>query len=1038
MEHHRPGAAASRHHRAPGRRRGRWLFGAVALLAATLAGVTSPASGQSDGGGETVLRPSEFEPRRLSAEIRRTEYGIPHIKADDWASLGYGYGYAFSQDNLCLLAEMVVTANGQRSLHFGASESNLNQDLFHQQLIDLGVIEQGLAASPDAPDPGPSQKIRDLIEGTAAGYNRQLRDIGGPDGIADPACAGAAWVREIDALDLWRTYLDSAVRAGRGALDDQVVTAQPPGIGAAMAAAGGLPPVADTDLGSNAYGLGREATVSGSGMLLGNPHFPWSGRDRFYEMHLTIPGEYDMIGAALAGQPIVEIGHNETMGWSHTVSTARRFTLYELQLVAGNPTQYYVDGQVTDMTSQVVEVQVADEAGALTTQSRTLWSTIYGPVVAVAPLTWSETTAYALKDVNEDAGRTLDGYLEMGQAGDVRELDAVLDRWQHLPWINTIAADSTGEAYYGDHSVVPNVSDQLLENCITPIGRFALEQQGVFILDGGNSDCGWGTDPDSRVPGIIGPSKLPTIFRDDYVTNSNDSYWLANPEEPLEGFDRIIGVEGTERSLRTRLGLIQVQERLAGTDGLDDTGFTLEQLQEVMFSNRVYGAELVVDDLVALCRAQPEVVVDGTTVDLVAACDVLAAWDRKVDLDSRGAHLFREFADAGGLVWAVPFDVQDPVSTPNTLDVADPAVLAALGEAVTTLTTAGIELDARLGDIQGEPRNERIIPIHGGTGRAGAFNVISAPLRDDAAYNDVQSGASFILAAEFTPDGPRSRAILSYSNSTDPTSPHFSDQTELYSRKEWVDLDYREADILADPALEVTEIDEPRPTAAPIDGFCAGALATGAAFEDVEGTTFEASIACLAHAGLTVGVGAGSGTDPRSAFAPGGVVTRQQMATFIANLWDEAVDLDASGDLVPLPADEGANRFTDVAADNVHLEDINRLAQAGVVLGGPGGASATLYGPELEMTRAQMASFVVRTLESMFGGPLVAGEEYFWDDEASVHEANIDVVAEGGIAIGDGYGRYRPDASLTRGQMSAFLVRTLAGLEALGRIEPLP
>src|SRR3546814_14418055 len=86
-------------------------------------------------------------------------------------------------------------------------------------------------------------------------------------------------------------------------------------------------------------------------MLLGNPHFPWKGRDRFYEMHLTIPGEYDMIGAALSGQPVVEIGHNETMGGSHNVSTARRFTFYELKLVPGDPTSYMVDGQPRKMTA---------------------------------------------------------------------------------------------------------------------------------------------------------------------------------------------------------------------------------------------------------------------------------------------------------------------------------------------------------------------------------------------------------------------------------------------------------------------------------------------------------------------------------------------------------------------------------------------------------------------------------------------------------------------------------------------------------------
>ena len=38
---------------------------------------------------------------------------------------------------------------------------------------------------------------------------------------------------------------------------------------------------------------------------------------------------------------------------------------------------------------------------------------------------------------------------------------------------------------------------------------------------------------------------MPHLLRSDYVTNSNDSYWLSNPTQPLEGFARIIGDEGT-------------------------------------------------------------------------------------------------------------------------------------------------------------------------------------------------------------------------------------------------------------------------------------------------------------------------------------------------------------------------------------------------------------------------------------------------------------------------------------------------------------
>ncbi len=98
-------------------------------------------------------------------------------------------------------------------------------------------------------------------------------------------------------------------------------------------------------LGSNAYGVGSAGTRGGRSVLLGNPHFPWQGSERWYELHLTIPGKLDAIGAALQGAPVVNIGFNRHVAFSHTVSTARRFTPYELELEAGDPSSYLVDGQ---------------------------------------------------------------------------------------------------------------------------------------------------------------------------------------------------------------------------------------------------------------------------------------------------------------------------------------------------------------------------------------------------------------------------------------------------------------------------------------------------------------------------------------------------------------------------------------------------------------------------------------------------------------------------------------------------------------------
>jgi acyl-homoserine-lactone acylase len=783
----------------------------VVLASAVLAGAT-PAAGAPEGkiGG-------------YSAQVARASYGVPHITAADFASLGFGVGHVQAEDNVCVIAEKVVTVDATRSRYFGATgpnDPNVRSDLFFQKAREDGIVERLLAGVPDGLH-APSTDARDLVRGFAAGYNNLLRHTG-VDRLTDPKCAGQPWVRQISELDLWRTVWASMVRASSRALLDGIVAAAPPASGAAAAAApgataaaaapGATAAVAAADgasagVGSNAYGLGGDATVSGAGMVLANPHFPWDGAERFYRMHLRIPGRYDVEGAALIGDPIVEIGHNATMGWSHTVSTARRFIWHRLALVPGDPTAYLFDGVPEKMTSRTVTVLVPGPTGPVPV-TRTLYDTRFGPVVVVpGTFDWTTTTAYSITDINATNNRALDGWLQAGRSTSVRELKAVLDRYQFLPWVNVIAADSTGQALYGDHSVIPRVTDGLAAACIPAPFKPLYAATGQAVLDGSTSACSLGSDPDAAVPGILGPSHLPVRIRTDYVTNSNDSYWLANPNEPLQGFPRIIGDEATPRTLRTRLGLLQVQQRLAGTDGMPGTGFTTENLWQVEFGNRVHGGELLRDDLVGLCTAHPTATTsNGATVNLAAACAALAGWNLHEDLDSRGSAVFREFALAGGIRFADPFVPTDPVNTPRKLAVADPRVLTALANAVQKL--AGIPLDAPLGAIQSEPRGSERIPIHGGRHETGNFNVITAAFVPSVGYPKIVHGSSFVMAVELGPGGPTGRQILTYSQSTNPNSPYYADQTRLYSHKGWDTIKYTDAQLAADPNLRVSLVQE--------------------------------------------------------------------------------------------------------------------------------------------------------------------------------------------------------------------------------------
>jgi acyl-homoserine-lactone acylase len=508
-------------------------------------------------------------------------------------------------------------------------------------------------------------------------------------------------------------------------------------------------------------------------------------------MHLTIPGEIDAIGAGLQGVPVVNIGFNKDVAWSHTVSTARRFTPYELKLEPGDPRSYLVDGKAVKMKRRTVKVRTPSGA-----RRHTFYETRWGPVFdyPVAGLTWDTKTAYALADVNADNFRLTNQWSEYDVAKSVGDLRRASAKVQGNPWVNVIAADSAGRAYYADDSVVPNVDAALQKRCSTSSKAPLLLTAGVVLLDGSKRSCAWGTDRDAVAKGILGPKALPRATRRDYVENSNDSYWLPSARFRISGFPRIIGPEGTQRLYRTRLGLVQAEQRLAGTDGLGPAGFTPDTMKAVFNGNRNHTAELAKDAVVQGCLA-------SAAPDLAEACSVLAAWDARADTTSRGAVLWRETwgrLGVAGIPWMVPFDPADPVNTPRNLDGGDPKVTAALRATVEEFRAKGIALDVPLGDKQAEPRGGERIPIPGCSEGEGCFNIISTR-RDDQGNYDPYTGSSFVMVAGFdSKGGPSGSAILSYSQSENPLSPHFADQTKLFSNEQWLPMRFAERDIKAD------------------------------------------------------------------------------------------------------------------------------------------------------------------------------------------------------------------------------------------------
>jgi acyl-homoserine-lactone acylase len=746
----------------------------------------------------------------FSAEVRRTSYGYPHIKAADEKGLGYGAGYAFAQDNFCLLAEDVTTVNGERSKYFGPDGTfdssggggfvpNLVGDFHYRIVNEPALVEVAWAKQPT--------EIKHLARGYAAGVNRWLRDTG----VANlpEACRNAPWVRPVTELDLIRSMRRFA---GAGGLENFILglySAQPPANAAAAdrpaykpAAPGWWKQFLKRDgksLGSNVVALGRESTASGKGMLLGNPHFPWTTAYRFYQQHLTIPGKVDALGASLSGGfPVVNIGHNGAVAWSHTVNTSAHFTLFQVTLDRRDPTRYVVDGVSRPMTFRDLTVDV----GGGQTVTRRYWFTDQGPLVVLPGLLeWTGRTAYALRDANFENDRLFEQWWAFNKARSLAEFRGAVEGVLGVPWVHSVAVDREGTAYYGDVTVVPRVTAERQAACVPGLFR-PLVAEGLMILDGSTAACQWETVPGTPQPGIFAASELPSMTRTDWVQNSNDSAWLTNPAQPLTGFPDIVSIAGTEQGGRTRYGLSMIRSRLAALDGLPGRKFTLAQLQQLSFANRSLYANVLLADLRAVCAA-------GTTApsgaDVSAPCAVLAAWDGTAEVTAVGWPLFdawRGQMNAAGVnYWRVPFLAAAPAATPRGLKKDDPAVAGAareaLAQAAASLAVAGLDIGLAWGSQQIALRGNERIPMHGGNG-ADIYNAIYNDPIGDGLLN-VAYGSSTVITVSFETDPPIAQGWLTYSQSTNPASPHFADQTRKFSRKEWISFPYSDAQIQADP-----------------------------------------------------------------------------------------------------------------------------------------------------------------------------------------------------------------------------------------------
>lgn len=136
---------------------------------------------------------------------------------------------------------------------------------------------------------------------------------------------------------------------------------------------------------------------------------------------------------------------------------------------------------------------------------------------------------------------------------------------------------------------------------------------------------------------------------------------------------------------------------------------------------------------------------------------------------------------------------------------------------------------------------------------------------------------------------------------------------------------------------------------------------------------------------------------------------------------DPSVAADAATADACSPDDVPGSGFGDIAASD-HREAIDCAAWWGIV----NGFSADTFGPTGEVTREQVASMILRAIHASGVVTIQGAPDAFTDDDGSVHEADIDILASMEVILGRGDGTFDPKASVSRAEVATLIARAYA------------
>ena len=494
--------------------------------------------------------------------------------------------------------------------------------------------------------------------------------------------------------------------------------------------------------GSNVIAMNRNKTMSGETFLAINTHQPLEGPTSWYEVHLNSEEGTNIIGTMYPGTPNVLIGVNENLGWSHTVNYPDKTDVFKLRMK--NRRKYIVDNKEYNLEKHKAKISLK-VLGIPIKINRKYYKSIYGPTLK------NKSGYYSIRTPTLFNIRALEQWWKMGKAKNFSEFYNIY-KMKQIPGFNVGYADKYDTIFYMSNAILPKRAEGYNWKGIVPGDTMKTLWTEYHNIE--------------SLPQVIQP-------KSGFIYNANHSPFKStsaeeNPKE--EDYSERLGYETYDNNRSTRLiELIESYDKV-----------TYDDFKRIKYDNSFpskFNYNFMDISIIESLKLEKE-------HELFVILDIIQKWDRKTDIDSQGAGFY------GVLYYQLVSSYRDDIQRNNNT-VSKETLLSALKDVKRYLIDNFESTDITLGDFQKLVRGDKELPIWGLPDVITAMS--SRPYKDG--MRKVTQGESYIGLVRFNKEGPILESVISFGNSDDPSSDHYTDQMEMYSKFQTKKMTFNKGDI---------------------------------------------------------------------------------------------------------------------------------------------------------------------------------------------------------------------------------------------------